>query len=151
TTLIEDLGAQQDPAVQTLLRQIVDTTRNMAGMVDELLNLARLGRQELRTQVTGLNSLVREVLDDLAPELKGRQIDWRIGDLPFVDCDPSMIKQVFFNLLSNAVKYTTPRKPAVIEIGRRLEDSQTVFFVKDNGVGFNMKYADKLFGVFQRL
>jgi chemotaxis family two-component system sensor kinase Cph1 len=83
--------------------------------------------------------------------LKDRQIDWRFGDLPFVDCDPGLIKQVFFNLLSNAAKYTTPRKLAVIEIGLRLEKGHQVFFVKDNGVGFNMKYADKLFGVFQRL
>jgi PAS domain S-box-containing protein len=151
TTLVEDLGAHADPAVQTLLRQIVDTTRNMAGMVDDLLSLARLGRQELRPQVTGLNSLVHEVIKDLAPELKDRLIDWRFGDLPFVDCDPGLIKQVFFNLLANAVKYTAPRKPAVIEIGRRMEESLPVLFVKDNGVGFNMKYADKLFGVFQRL
>jgi len=151
STLIEDLGPNTDPSSQTLLRQIVDTTRKMAGMVDDLLSLARLGRKEVRTQVTGLNSLVHEVMEELAPELKERQIDWEFGDLPFVDCDPGMIKQVFFNLLSNAVKYTAPRKPAVIEIGRRLEESRTVFFVKDNGVGFNMKYADKLFGVFQRL
>jgi PAS domain S-box-containing protein len=151
TTLIEDLSAETDPAVRTLLRQIVDTTRNMAGMVDDLSRLARLGRQELRPQVTGLNSLVQEAIEDLTPELKNRQIDWRLGDLPFVDCDPGMIKQALFNLLSNAVKYTLPRQPAVIEIGRRLEESRTVFFVKDNGVGFNMKYADKLFGVFQRL
>jgi PAS domain S-box-containing protein len=151
TTLLEDLGPRSDANTQVLLHQIADTARNMAGMVDDLLSLARLGRQELRPQVTGLNSLVQEVLKDLAPELKDRQIDWRIGDLPFVDCDPNLIKQVFFNLLSNAIKYTNPRKVAVIEIGLRLERGEQVFFIKDNGVGFNMKYADKLFGVFQRL
>jgi light-regulated signal transduction histidine kinase (bacteriophytochrome) len=123
----------------------------MAEMVDDLLSLARLGRQELNRQVTGLNSVVQEVIRNLTPELTDRHIDWRLGDLPFVDCDPTFIKQVYFNLLSNAVKYTLPRKPAVIEIGFRLEDHQQIFFVKDNGVGFNMKYADKLFGVFQRL
>jgi PAS domain S-box-containing protein len=151
TTLIEDLGPQTNPAIRTLLRKIADTTRNMAGMVDDLLSLARLGRQELSPQVTGLNSLVQEVIKDLAPELIERQIDWRFGDLPFVDCDPGLIKQVFLNLLSNSVKYSRPRKPAVIEIGVRVEGGQPVLFVKDNGVGFNMKYADKLFGVFQRL
>jgi PAS domain S-box-containing protein len=151
TTLGEDLGPQTDPGVQTLVRQISDTTRNMAGMVDDLLSLARLGRQELSPQVTGLNSLVQEVMKDLAPELKDRHIDWRFEDLHFIDCDPGMIKQVFFNLLSNAVKYSRPRNPAVIEVGRRMEEGQPVIFVKDNGVGFNMKYADKLFGVFQRL
>ena len=150
-TLIEGLGPHTDPSVQGLLRQLVDTTRNMAGMVDDLLSLARLGRQELSLQVTGLHSLVQETIKDLAPELKDRQIDWRFGELPFVDCDPALIKQVLFNLLSNAVKYTMPRKPAVIEVGIRLEKGQQIIFVKDNGVGFNMKYADKLFGVFRRL
>jgi len=154
-TLVEDLGPQSDPAIQTLLRQIIDTTQNMAGMVDDLLSLARLGRQELIPQVTGLNSLVQEVIRDLTPEFKDRQIHWQFGDLPFVECDPGLVRQVLFNLLSNAIKYTMPRKPAVIEIGRSpeksLEKSQPVVFVKDNGVGFNMKYADKLFGVFQRL
>src|SRR5258708_19129917 len=104
TTLIEDLGPQKDPHIQTLLRQIVDTTRNMAGMVDELLGLARLGRQELALQVTNLKSLVHEVVKGLTPDSKDRQIDWQFGDLPFVDCDPGLIKQVFFNLLSNTVK-----------------------------------------------
>jgi PAS domain S-box-containing protein len=149
--LAEDLGPEVNEGVQDSLRQIVDTTRNMANMVDDLLSLARLGRQELRPQVTGLNSLVQEVIRELAPELKDREIDWRFGDLPFVDCDPGLIKLVFFNLLSNAVKYTRPRKLSTIEIGRRSEENPQVFFVKDNGVGFNMKYADKLFGVFQRL
>jgi PAS domain S-box-containing protein len=151
TTLSEELASQNDPGIQTLLRQLVDTTRNMAGMVDDLLSLARLGRQELRPQVTGLSSLVQEVIRGLTPELKDRQIEWRLGELPFADCDAGLIKQVFSNLLSNAVKYTAPRKLAVIEIGKREENNQTVFFIKDNGVGFNMKYADKLFGVFQRL
>jgi light-regulated signal transduction histidine kinase (bacteriophytochrome) len=119
--------------------------------VDDLLSLARLGRQELSLQVTSLNSLVHEAIKDLATESKAREIDWRLGELPFVDCDPALIRQVLFNLLSNAVKYTAPRKPAVIEVGIRLENNQQIVFVKDNGVGFNMKYADKLFGVFQRL
>jgi PAS domain S-box-containing protein len=151
TTLIEDESLQQRPATQVLLNQISDTARTMAEMVDDLLSLARLGRQELNRQATGLNSVVQEVIKNLTPELTDRPIEWRVADLPFVDCDPTFIKQVYFNLLSNAVKYTLPRKPAVIEIGFRLEDQQQVFFVKDNGVGFNMKYADKLFGVFQRL
>jgi len=151
TTLLEDLGPEAGAGAQRLTNQIVDTTRNMASMVDDLLSLARLGRQELSPRVTSLNSLVREVIENLVPEVKARQIDWRLGDLPFVDCDPGLIKQVFLNLLSNAVKYTSPRPLAVIEIGCRAEQGQTVLFVKDNGVGFNMKYADKLFGVFQRL
>jgi PAS domain S-box-containing protein len=150
TTLAEQLAEQIDPSAKMLLRQIVDATQNMATMVDDLLSLARLGRQELRPQVTGLHALVQEVIKTFTPELNDRRIDWRFGDLPFFDCDPGLIKQVFFNLLSNALKYTAPRKLAVIEIGCRPENP-VVFFVRDNGVGFNMKYADKLFGVFQRL
>jgi PAS domain S-box-containing protein len=150
-TVMAELAPQTDPGIVTSLRQIVKTSKNMACMVDDLLSLARLGRQELNPQVTGLNSLVHEVMLDLTPELKDRQIEWKFGDLPFVECDPGLIKQVFSNLLSNAVKYSAPRKPAVIEIGRCIEREEQAFFVKDNGVGFNMKYADKLFGVFQRL
>lgn len=148
---MSDLAPGTDPGIVSSLRQIVSTTKNMACMVDDLLSLARLGRQALNPQVTGLNSLVHEVMLDLTPELKDRQIEWKFGDLPFVECDPGLIKQVFSNLLSNAVKYSAPRKPAVIEIGRCVQKEEPAFFVKDNGVGFNMKYADKLFGVFQRL
>lgn len=150
-TLTEILGTQMDPDAQISIRHIVDGARNMGRMVDDLLALARVGRQELSPQVTGLNALVQEVVRDLGPEYKDREIEWRFGDLPFVDCDAGLMKQVFFNLISNAIKYSGPRKPAVIEIGRNPEPNHAVFFVKDNGVGFNMKYADKLFGVFQRL
>ncbi len=78
-------------------------------------------------------------------------MEWRIGDLPSLDCDPGLTRQVFVNLLSNALKFTRPRHPAVIEVGRREIDGEQVLFVRDNGVGFSMKYAPKLFGAFQRL
>lgn len=110
-----------------------------------------MGRRDLTLRVSGLKSVVDEVIADLAPEYVGRQIDWMIGNLPFVECDPGLIKQVFQNLLSNAVKFTRPRTPAVIEVGQKDRDGIPAVFVHDNGVGFNMKYADKLFGVFQRL
>jgi light-regulated signal transduction histidine kinase (bacteriophytochrome) len=98
-----------------------------------------------------LNSIVKEVIGILQPDLAGRQVEWRIADLPFVECDPTLLKQVFQNLISNALKYSRPRPRAVIEIGHTQHNRDTVIFVRDNGVGFNMKYADKLFGVFQRL
>jgi light-regulated signal transduction histidine kinase (bacteriophytochrome) len=98
-----------------------------------------------------LNSLVEEVVSMLKPETDGHQVEWRIAKLPFVDCDPGLIKQVFQNLISNALKYSRPRSPAVIEIGQTQANGQPAIFVRDNGVGFSMKYADKLFGVFQRL
>ncbi len=149
--LMEEAGPHIPPAAQEFVQDIVSSTQDMGRMVDDLLSLARIGRQELHLQVTGLDALVQEVLKDLAPETAGREIQWKLGELPYVDCDPGLMKQVFSNLLSNAVKYTRPRKPAVIEVGRRAESGENVIFVRDNGVGFSMKYADKLFGVFQRL
>jgi light-regulated signal transduction histidine kinase (bacteriophytochrome) len=87
---------------------------------------------------------------DLEDETAGRKLEWHVEHLPAVECDPGLMKQVFANLLSNAVKYTRPRSVAVIEVGCRRSNGQQTLFVRDNGVGFNMKYADKLFGVFQR-
>ncbi|HWP85499.1 MAG TPA: ATP-binding protein [Terriglobia bacterium] len=153
--LEEEYGAQLDATAQRYLRRVREGARHMGELVDDLLSLSRVGRQELRRQVTGLNSLVEEVRGELRElaEQRGvrREVEWRIGQLPFADCDPHLMKQVFANLLSNAVKYTRPRPRAVIEIGCRQQEGETVFFVRDNGVGFSMKYADKLFGVFQRL
>ena len=122
----------------------------MSLLVDDLLNLSRVGRQELRRQPTPLGRLVDEVLADLKLETTGRKLEWHIEPLPAIECDPGLMKQVFANLLSNAVKYTRPRPVAVIEVGCRRMNGDTAVFVRDNGVGFNMKYADKLFGVFQR-
>jgi len=87
----------------------------------------------------------------LKPEWDGRDVEWKIADLPLVECDPTLMKLVFQNLFSNALKYSRPRARAVIEVGPGQADAQAVIFVRDNGVGFNMKYSDKLFGVFQRL
>ena len=149
--LLEDFAAQLDPPAQEYLRRIQEGTRRMGQLVDELLTLARVGRQALVVQVTGLDSVVREVISILAPEYEGREVEWKIGDLPFVECDRTLIQQVFQNLISNALKYSRPRDHAVIEIGQVEFDNQRAIFVRDNGVGFNMKYSDKLFGVFQRL
>jgi PAS domain S-box-containing protein len=133
------------------LQHIVQAAHRMGRMVDEMLKLARLGRQALTVKVTGLSSLVEDVITLLAPETEGRQVEWKIGQLPFVECDPILMPQVFQNLISNALKYSRPRSPAVIEIGQTEKEGEKVIFVKDNGVGFDMTYSDKLFGVFQRL
>jgi light-regulated signal transduction histidine kinase (bacteriophytochrome) len=101
-------------------------------------------------QMTSLNSLVENVLHDLESETTERRIEWRVGSLPSVNCDPGLIQQVFANLLSNAVKYTRRRERAVIEIDQSTINGQLVLFVRDNGAGFNSKYSDKLFGTFQR-
>jgi len=149
--LLEDFGPQLDAPAQQYLQRIHQATQHMGGMVDDLLSLARFSRQELNLQITGLNALVEEIVAGLKADTSDRQIDWQLQSLPFVECDPGLVKQVFANLLSNAVKYTRPRECAIIEVGRTTRDSQPVIFVRDNGVGFNLKYADKLFGVFQRL
>jgi PAS domain S-box-containing protein len=149
--LVEEFGASLSVEAQRYLQRIQDGTRKMGQLVDELLSLARVGRQEANLQQVGLNSIVKEVIGILQPELAGRQVEWRIADLPFVECDPTLLKQVFQNLISNSLKYSRPRPLAVIEIGHTQHNGDSVIFVRDNGVGFNMKYADKLFGVFQRL
>ena len=110
-----------------------------------------MGRAQPEWQEAGLNPLVEGVLLDLRSEAGSRQIQWKIGHLPKAACDPGLIKQVFANLLSNAIKYTRPRLEAVIEIGQARVEQETAIYVRDNGVGFDMKYVGKLFGVFERL
>jgi light-regulated signal transduction histidine kinase (bacteriophytochrome) len=149
--LMEDCAPQLDDEAKRHLARIQEGTRRMGVLVDELLALARIGRQALTYQPTVLNSLVDDVITMLKPETEGRQVEWEIAELPQIDCDPTLMRQVFQNLISNALKYSRNRTPAVIEIGHLEENGQPTIFVRDNGVGFDMKYADKLFGVFQRL
>ena len=152
TRILHDDFAGALPAeARRFLENIRNGSRNMSHLVDDLLNLARVGRQGLKRQPTPLGGLVKEVVADLNRDTEGRQIEWRIAPLPTVECDSGLMKQVYANLLANAVKYTRPRSHAVIEVGCRKVNGDTALFVSDNGVGFNMKYADKLFGVFQRL
>jgi signal transduction histidine kinase/CHASE3 domain sensor protein len=149
--LIEDFGAAMATDAQHHLQRIQEGTQRMGLLVDGLLNLARVGRHALKLQDSGLNSMVDEVVSLLQPDAEGRAVTWEIAKLDSAKCDSILIKQVFQNLIANALKFTRPRERAVIEISQRQENGQTVFFVRDNGVGFNMKYNDKLFGVFQRL
>jgi light-regulated signal transduction histidine kinase (bacteriophytochrome) len=149
--LLEDFGPKMEADAQKFLRHIQAATEQMGHLVDDLLNLAQLGRQDINVQITGMDLLVKEAIEDLKPEIGDRQIEWKIGKLPFVECDAGLMKQVFANLLSNALKYTRPREHTIIEVGQTTMGGRAEIFVRDNGVGFNMKYADKLFGVFQRL
>jgi light-regulated signal transduction histidine kinase (bacteriophytochrome) len=149
--LLEEYSADLPEDARRYLSRIRDGTRRMGMLVDDLLNLTRVGRKELSMQLTGLSSLLEEAIRDLQPEMATREIEWRIGKLPFVECDPALLKQVFANLLSNALKFTRLRERAVIEVGETTQDGRAVIFVRDNGVGFSMKYVGKLFGVFQRL
>jgi PAS domain S-box-containing protein len=151
TLLIEEFSAQLDPQARHYLRRIRDGTSKMGQLVDELLSLARVGRQATNVSAVDLNLLVEEVIAMLKPEWAGREVEWKIAPLPHLVCDETLMKLVLQNLISNSLKYSRPRRPAVIEVGVSETDGDTAIFVRDNGVGFNMKYADKLFGVFQRL
>ena len=130
---------------------IFDTARLAGRMVDDLLAFSRVGRVELAVIPVNMNSLVEQARRDLLPDTNHRQIEWRVGKLPATRGDPALLKLVVQNLLSNAVKYTAGRTPATIEIGGSAQGEGHTYFIRDNGVGFDMEYAHKLFGVFQRL
>ena len=134
------------------LNVIANSARQMGSLIDDLLVFSRMSRMELRRSNVALNSLVDEVVRAAQGEAQGRSIRWQIPSLPEVEADPPMLRQVWVNLISNAVKYTRTRNPAEIEVGcQDGPDNEWTFFVRDNGVGFDMQYVDKLFGVFQRL
>jgi PAS domain S-box-containing protein len=149
--LVERHHADLSPDAREYLDTIRDSAIQMGTMIDDLLKLGGVGRKQLSIDVVGLNNLVDEVKNDLASSSSDRVVEWKIDKLPFVECDRGLIKQVIANLLSNALKYTRTRKTAVIEVGVIPQDGAPIIFVRDNGVGFSMKYANKLFGVFQRL
>ncbi len=149
--LVEDYGPQLPAGAKQHLERVRAATLHMGHLVDDLLNLARVGRGSLRIVAADLNELVAETILRLEAETRGRAVDWRAGRLSPAECDPGLMRQVFFNLLSNALKFTQRQEKAVIEIGEILVEGAPVIFVRDNGVGFDMKYADKLFQVFQRL
>jgi light-regulated signal transduction histidine kinase (bacteriophytochrome) len=149
--IAEDYAARVPPEVAGYVQRILAGNEKMLRLVDDLLRFSRLGRAPLDMVPTDLNELVDEALMDLAPEITGRKIVWRRSTLPTVDCDRALMRQVFVNLLSNALKYSRPRRPAIITIGCDIRKAERVVFVQDNGVGFDMRYYDKLFGVFQRL
>jgi light-regulated signal transduction histidine kinase (bacteriophytochrome) len=121
-------------------------------LIDDLLSFSRMGRQSILVKKVRLDPLVRGVLGELEGDTAGRTIHWSIGDLPVVSADEAMLRLVVTNLVANALKFTRPREETRIEIGSQPgRKGETVVFVRDNGVGFDMHYADKLFGVFQRL
>lgn len=152
-TLLEEHARELAPETQHYLHLVHESGERMGHLVDDLLAFSRLGRQPLKKQPVSVGNLVREVLTELWREQEGRRIDMRIGELPSCQADPALLKEVFMNLLSNALKFTRQREVGVIEVGCRDGDrpGEQIYFVKDNGAGFDMRYADKLFGAFQRL
>lgn len=151
TLLLEKHGSHLDEQGQRYLCNIKDGVHRMSALIDDLLMLAKVSRQGLRVREVGLNSLMDEVVREFEDEMRGRKIEWRIGNLPFVRCDHGLMRQALINLVSNALKYTSKRERAVIEVSFKIIEGKQAFLVRDNGVGFDMKYADKLFTPFQRL
>jgi PAS domain S-box-containing protein len=149
--LIGEHAAQLNTEGLRLLNVVIGNTQFMAALIDDLLTLSRLGRHEIRKGSVNLTAMARQVFAKLKSEEPGRDLQFIIQDLPPAHGDPSLINQVMVNLLTNAVKYTKPRKAVVIEVGAKYEENETIYYVKDNGIGFDERYADKLFGVFQRL
>jgi signal transduction histidine kinase len=149
--LQQRLASTTDARSQHYMESIASSARRMGVLIDDLLSFSRTGRLELSRLPVNLTELVQEVIRDFEPETRGRNIRWHVADLPVVSGDRAMLRMVLVNLLSNALKFTQPRALAEIEIGYTHEENETVFFVRDNGVGFDMQYADQLFGVFQRL
>lgn len=133
------------------LSTISNSAKQMGTLIDDLLQFSRTGRKELSRVKLDMNVLVEEVLEKIKPDLENRKIIWTVQQLPILLGDYSLLKQVWINLLDNAVKYTRYKELTEITIGFKQEKTHFVFFVRDNGVGFDMKYSNKLFGVFQRL
>jgi signal transduction histidine kinase len=149
--LVDDYADQLDAEGQRLLRTICSNSQNMGRLIDDLLAFSRLGRQEMRPAEIKMSELAAAVCAELTATAPERKLQFNLQPLPPARGDQSMIRQVFVNLLSNAIKFTGPKEVAIIEVGAAEEENHNVYYVRDNGVGFEMKYADKLFGVFERL
>jgi PAS domain S-box-containing protein len=149
--LVSDFGPAMPAEAREHLRHIESAVSRMGLLIDALLKMALLHRRSLRLDHSELNPIVDEVIAMLEPECRGRDVEWRVAKLPALDCDPVLIAQVFQNLIGNALKYSRGRARAVIEVDSiQRQDKPPIIFVRDNGAGFNMEYAEKLFGVFQR-
>jgi PAS domain S-box-containing protein len=149
--LLKHSGPSLDDKGRRYIKTISDSAKRMGALIDDLLVFSRMGRAEMQQRKVDLSALADEIIKELQVETKGRNVDWRRQGLPVVIGDPTLLRQVLVNLFSNAVKYTRPRDPAVIEIGFESSPSEYTIYVRDNGVGFDMAYVKKLFGVFQRL
>jgi light-regulated signal transduction histidine kinase (bacteriophytochrome) len=134
-----------------LLKVVRDNTRKMALLIDDMQAFSRAGRMAVTPAGINMVDLVHEVMQELKPATAGREIQLEVGSLPCVYTDRPMLRWVMLNLLSNAIKFSRTKAVAHIEVGTRSGETETVLYVKDNGVGFDMKYGGKLFGVFQRL
>ena len=149
--LLEDYARGFDEEGRRVLDVIRSNTQNMGRLIDDLLAFSRLSRKQLEASPVNMSELASDVFQQLKPALDHQQIHFNLAPLPDITGDPALIRQVFVNLFSNALKYSQPRPQTVIEVNGRCQNGDCVYSVKDNGVGFDMTYAPKLFGVFQRL
>ncbi len=149
--LLEDYANKLDDEGKRLLNVISDNTKKMGALIDDLLALSRIGRKDIEFTVVDMNKIADEVYKEVVAPVSEKEIEFSIDNLPPAFADAIMVHQVFFNLLSNAVKFTGPKNKAIIKVGGWTEAKENVYYVKDNGVGFDMQYADKIFGPFQRL
>jgi len=149
--LSEEAAPVLTDATRGFIASISASTHRMNALIEDLLTFSRTGRTSMSETNFDMRQLVEEVMHETAGETHRRNIQWDIGPLPTIRADRALLRQVWANLLSNAIKYTRPRNPAQIAIGYQQRSDEWEFFVRDNGVGFDMRYADKLFGVFQRL
>jgi signal transduction histidine kinase/DNA-binding response OmpR family regulator len=147
----DDQGNAMTDSSRRHLAVIADATRRMETLIEDLLEFSRMGQTELQHARVNMNRLVEEVRQELQPEIKNRAILWDVGDLPEMKVDRALVKQVWSNLIGNALKYTRQRPRAEIRVGGVDGEGESIFFVEDNGIGFDMQDASKLFGAFQRL
>jgi light-regulated signal transduction histidine kinase (bacteriophytochrome) len=142
---------KMDDSERQCLGKIANAARRMGLMIDGLLTFSRVGSASMSRFEVPMDGLVKEIIAGISQNLNNRHIEWKTDPLPVVLGDVNLLRQVWSNLLNNAVKYTRPRDPAKIEIGSELQLNEVVYYVRDNGVGFEMEFAEKLFSVFNRL
>jgi light-regulated signal transduction histidine kinase (bacteriophytochrome) len=149
--LKEEFGDQLPEKARSYLDTIEDAAKKMNRLIDDLLNLSRTNRTELKKSTIKMKQVLDDAISEVKPLLENRMVNFKISELPEVIGDYNLLRMVWINLLDNAIKYTRPRKETVIQIDCKKEKKEFIFCIRDNGVGFDMEYADKLFGVFQRL
>jgi light-regulated signal transduction histidine kinase (bacteriophytochrome) len=151
TIILNEFGEGLTPATQRYLSKIKENVRQMNRLIEDLLEFSRASRQELHIVEVDPEIIARDAYGELRQERDGREVEFLTGPMPHCRADPMMLRLVYLNLLSNALKFTRTRALARIELGSLPPENNPVYFVKDNGVGFDMEYAPKIFGVFQRL
>jgi signal transduction histidine kinase len=149
--LEEEHASQLGEEGRRTLGVVRSEARRMSGLINDLLDFSRLGKHEIRLSDTDMTGLVRELFDQVKGRAADRNVDFRLGELPAARADSALLRQVWFNLLDNALKYTRKRRRVEIRVDGTRQGSELVYSIRDNGAGFDMKYADRLFGVFQRL